>query len=79
MQFVPVAFAALAVLLLTTCFADNVDFLYLKVVLEKLNAADSIEHQTDQDLARASKKDQRLDIRHFTARLAWHDNGWNGR
>ena len=51
---------------------------YLKVILEKLSAADSIEHQTDQDLAPASRKDQTLDIRHFTARLAWHDNGWNG-
>jgi exodeoxyribonuclease V alpha subunit len=52
---------------------------YLKTIVEKLNAADSIEHHTDQDLARASRKDQTLDIRHFTARLAWHDNGWNGR
>jgi len=52
---------------------------YLKAVCERLSSADSIEHQTDQDLARASKKGQTKDVRHLTVRLAWHDNGWNGR
>src|SRR4029077_14951200 len=51
---------------------------YLKAVLEKLSTTDSMEHQSDQDLARASRKDQTQDIRHLTVRMAWHDNGWNG-
>ena len=51
---------------------------FLKAIVDKLSAADSIEHRTEQDLARASKKGQTLDIRHITVRLAWHDNGWNG-
>jgi len=52
---------------------------YLKAITQKLTAADSVEHRSDQDLARASKRDQTLDIRHVTMRLAWHDSGWNGR
>lgn len=51
---------------------------YLKSILDKLGAADSVEYHSEQDLARASKKGQTLDIRHITVRLAWHDSGWNG-
>lgn len=51
---------------------------YLKAILEKLSTTDSIEHQTDHDPTRASRKNQTGDIRHLTVRLAWHDSGWNG-
>jgi hypothetical protein len=51
---------------------------YLKAIVDKLSAVDSSEHHNGHDLARASRKDQTLDIRHITVRLAWHDNGWNG-
>ena len=53
--------------------------IYLKAIVDKLSGADSVEYDNDQDLVRASRKDQTLDIRHITVRLAWHDKDWNGR